>query len=199
MAGLPGAAAWRGGNPRLCRLPGAAFGRKAIPRSPLSPPLTRGPDWGIFYARRKSGCADCGGKVRGRIWNPPLQTGADVAGGRDGRGHPGDRRAGCPHPAGPRGGGNIPVLNRCGAAAPRERHFAGRQSPAVQAPGGNIWPEGNPPISALAPFDKGAWLGRILCPVLNRGVPVAARGAGGINPSPTNCLYARCRPGGRAL
>ena len=27
---------------------------------------------------------------------------------RDSRGHPGDRRAGCPHPAGPRGGANTP-------------------------------------------------------------------------------------------
>ena len=47
-----------------------------------------------------------GGNVRGRIWNPPLRTGAGVAVARDGRNQPDDRRAGCPHPAAPRGGAN---------------------------------------------------------------------------------------------
>ena len=65
FGGATGGGCLAGGNPRLCRLPGATFGRKAIPRSPLSPPLTRGPDWGIFYARCGPGCADCGGGAGG--------------------------------------------------------------------------------------------------------------------------------------
>ena len=49
---------------------------------------------------------------------------------------------------------------------PRGRHFAGRQSPSLRAPGGGILPRGNPPVCGLcpqpAPFDKGACSVRIL-------------------------------------
>ena len=38
---------------------------------------------------------------------PPLQTMENAAANRCGLDHPGDRRAGCPHPAGPCGGGNV--------------------------------------------------------------------------------------------
>ena len=53
---------------------------------------------------------------------------------------------------------------------PRERHFAGRQSPSLRAPGGGILPGGNPPISALAPFDKGAYSVRVLGPARTGGL-----------------------------
>ena len=38
---------------------------------------------------------------------PPLQTMENAVAKRCGLDHPGDRRAGCPHPAGPCGGGNV--------------------------------------------------------------------------------------------
>ena len=58
----------------------------------------------------------------------------------DGRNHPGVRRAGCPHPAAPRGGANISILNRqCAAgvnARPTEPGKCGGQpgnrGPALQ-------------------------------------------------------------------
>ena len=58
----------------------------------------------------------------------------------DGRNHPGVRRAGCPHPAGPRGGTNVSILNRqCAAgvnARPTEPGKCGGQpgnrGPALQ-------------------------------------------------------------------
>ena len=37
------------------------------------------------------------------------------------RGRPGERRAGCPHPAAPRGKANVPILNRQGAAGVNAR------------------------------------------------------------------------------
>ena len=64
----------------------------------------------------------------------------------DGRNHPGDRRAGCPHPAAPRGGTNVSILNRqCAAgvnARPTEpgkcRGQPGNRAPAApQTPVGD--------------------------------------------------------------
>ena len=52
FGGAPGGGSLPGGNPRLCRLPGAAFGGGAIPQSAgfarSQPPLTRGPVRGVF-------------------------------------------------------------------------------------------------------------------------------------------------------
>ena len=79
--------------------------------------------------------------------NPAPTNKFCVLANRDGRNHPDDRRAGCPHPAGPCGGANAPVLKlpRCGG---RERPpygagrnmVAGRQSVATQGPAGGPWP-----------------------------------------------------------
>ena len=52
---------------------------------------------------------------------PPLRTNFSFRANRNGCGHPGDRRAGCPHPAAPCGIANIPVLNRRGAAGVNAR------------------------------------------------------------------------------
>ena len=58
---------------------------------------------------------------------PPLRTMANVAAKRVAVTPPGSRRAGCPHPAGPRGGANVSILKSpwCGG---RERppYVAGR-------------------------------------------------------------------------
>src|SRR5699024_5311639 len=59
----------------------------------------------------------------------------------DGRNHPGVRRAGCPHPAAPRGGANVcgriwnpPLRTTANAAANRENAAANRENaaPALQ-------------------------------------------------------------------
>ena len=101
---------------------------------------------GKFFVSGKPGGRDVCPGLQGRfaarqggpIWNRPLHGVFTAAQGlREGhapplhavrerpakwdcRGHPGERRAGCPHPAGPRGGGNVPgfEFQRCGG---RER------------------------------------------------------------------------------
>ena len=52
---------------------------------------------------------------------PPLHAVRERPAKRDCRGRPGERRAGCPHPAGPRGKANVPILNRQGAAGVNAR------------------------------------------------------------------------------
>ena len=47
-------------------------------------------------------------KVPGRDKSLPYKPSEHDSPNRDGRNHPGDRRAGCPHPAGPCGGANTP-------------------------------------------------------------------------------------------
>ena len=60
-----------------------------------------------------------GAGFAGGPWPSPTNRGKRSA-KREGGGHPGGRRAGCPHPAGPCGGANAPILKlpRCGG---RER------------------------------------------------------------------------------
>ena len=140
---------------RFAAARGSAGGACPSPANRGERPTKRdGPD---HPGNRRAGCphpaGPCGGaNIRGRIWNPPLQTaarpeatgkrrpplpwqtpvGADSisarfaaargsAGGpwpsptnhgkrptkRDGPDHPGNRRAGCPHPAGPCGDANV--------------------------------------------------------------------------------------------
>ena len=109
------------GGARFGRAPGAAVCREAIPRSPLSPPLTRGLIGAYFRRgakilaracrwfvgeghgpprgclRRREGC----GRDESRPYKPPKRPAKP-----DGCNHPVDRRAGCPHPAGACGGAN---------------------------------------------------------------------------------------------
>ena len=74
---------------------------------------------------------------------------------RNGRRHPDDRRAGCPHPAGPCGGANAPVLKlpRCGGRerppyGAGENAAANRKIAAAQTPAGGY---------GIRPY--GRWLG----------------------------------------
>ena len=53
---------------------------------------------------------------------PPLQTMENAAANRCGLDHPGDRRAGCPHPAGPCGGGNVCGRDKSLPYKPRRAH-----------------------------------------------------------------------------
>ena len=73
-------------------------------------PIWNRPLHGVFTAAR--------GLREGHA--PPLHAVRERAAKRDCRGRPGERRAGCPHPAGPRGGVNVPgfEFQRCGG---RER------------------------------------------------------------------------------
>ena len=66
---------------------------------------------------------------------------------RDARNHPDDRRAGCPHPAGPHAAADTPVLKlpKCGGRkrppyGAGRNMVAGRQSVATQGPAGGPWP-----------------------------------------------------------
>ena len=97
---------------------------------------------------------------------PPLQTMANVAVKRVGPHHPGRRRAGCPHPAGPPAGASTPVLNRRGAAGVNARPT----EPGKH--GGQAGP----------PHRRNPCRGRFhIGPAC-----IAARSAGGACPSPTN-------------
>ena len=79
-------------------------------------------------------------KVPGRDKSLPYKPSEHDSPNRDGRNHPGVRRAGCPHPAEARGGTNVSILNRqCAAgvnARPTERGKCGGQpgnrGPALQ-------------------------------------------------------------------
>ena len=126
---------------------------------------------------------------------------------RDGRRHPGGRRAGCPHPAGPCGGADVPILKlpRCGG---RERPpygaganaAADREIAAAQGPAGGYGirpydrrhgarPNGKPQPCGVANPCRGRCLHR-------PGKLYAARTpAGGINPAPTGKFYVLNQPG----
>ena len=91
------------------------------------------------------------------------------------RSRPGERRAGCPHPAEPRGGGNVPDFEppRCG----------GRERPPY-GPGKTRRPTGKmqPPRCTVGADSISARF-------------TAAQGsAGGINPAPTNKFYVLGQP-----
>ena len=85
---------------------------------------------------------------------PPLQTMANAAAKKVGRNRPGGRRAGCPHPAGPRGGANGSVLKLpwCGGRERPPYKFGKTRRPprrihaAARSPG-RIW---NPPLQPTA-------------------------------------------------
>ena len=102
---------------------------------------------------------------------PPLHAVRERPAKRDCRGRPGERRAGCPHPAGPRGGGNVPgfEFQRCGG---RERPPYGTGE--TRRPPGKM----QPPRRTVGADSISARF-------------AAARGsADGINPAPTNKFYA---------
>ena len=91
------------------------------------------------------------------------------------RGRPGERRAGCPHPAGPRGGGNVPgfEFQRCG----------GRERPPY-GPGETRRPPGKmqPPRCTVGADSISARF-------------AAAQGsAGGMNPAPTGIFFVSGKP-----
>ena len=124
---------------------------------------------------------------------PPLQTFRAQPAKPDSRKHPGGRRAGCPHPAGPRGGARSRFLKspRCGG---RERPpyrtgeniETNRENAAAQTPTGGY---GIRPYETARPAaNRGAAPSAISQGTMlasSRGPRAAARPAGGINPSPT--------------
>ena len=83
-----------------------------------------------------------------------LRTMANGAAKRVGRNRPGGRRAGCPHPAGPRGGANVSILKLpwCGGRERPPYKFGKTRRPprrihaAARSPG-RIW---NPPLRPRA-------------------------------------------------
>ena len=90
---------------------------------------------------------------------PPLRTMVNVAAKKVGRNRPGGRRAGCPHPAGPRGGANVSILKLpwCGGRERPPYRFGKTRRPprrihaAARSPG-RIW---NPPLRPRAgPVDN---------------------------------------------
>ena len=111
----------------------------------------------------------------------PAPTNEFCASGQTGTAatHPDDRRAGCPHPAAPRGGANVSILNcQCAAGVnarptkPKKcRGQPGNRGPALQQT-----PVGDDSISAREP----------------RGT---ANTPGGINPAPTNKFCASGQTG----
>ena len=118
---------------------------------------------GGFHIRPVRG----GARFRGRAMALPYNHGERPA-KREGHTPPGGRRAGCPHPAAPRGGGNVPgfEFRRCG----------GRERPPY-GPGQHGGPPGiHRPCVATNPC-RGRFHIR---PVRGGQGP-----AGGINPSPT--------------
>ena len=100
---------------------------------------------------------------------PPLQTMENAAANRCGLDHPGDRRAGCPHPAGLCGGGNV-----CG----RDKSLPYKPRRARGQPG-------NRNLRVIINLCRGRCLHR-------PGDPAPPQGpAGGPRPSPTN--HGKCR------
>ena len=103
VSGKPGAAMFAPVCRGVMALPqGSAAGQAG--------PIWNRPLHGVFAAAR--------GLREGHA--PPLHAVRERPAKWDCRGHPGERRAGCPHPAAPRGGGNVPgfEFQRCGG---RER------------------------------------------------------------------------------
>ena len=144
--------------------PGLQGRAMALPRgyaAGQAGPIWNRPLHGVFAAAR--------GLREGHA--PPLHAVRERPAKWDCRGRPGERRAGCPHPAGPRGGGNVPgfEFQRCG----------GRKRPPY-GPGETRRPPGKmqPPRCTVGADSISARF-------------AAARGsAGGINPAPTNKFYA---------
>ena len=90
---------------------------------------------------------------------------------------PGGRRAGCPHPAAPRGGANA----------------RGRIWNPPLRPTEGPWSNGKPCANGIANLCRGRCSHR-------PGNPAAVRTpAGGINPAPTNNFYVWANRGGRAV
>ena len=84
---------------------------------------------------------------------PPLQTFRNAPPNRNGRDHPGDRRAGCPHPAGPHGGANVcgriwnpPLRSMVGYTTNRKPQPCRTENPCrgrcLHRPGNPAAPEG---------------------------------------------------------
>ena len=143
--------------------PGLQGRAMALPRgyaAGQTGPIWNRPLHGVFAAAR--------GLREGHA--PPLHAVRERPAKWDCRGRPGERRAGCPHPAGPRGGGNVPgfEFQRCG----------GRKRPPY-GPGKTRRPTGKmqPPRCTVGADSISARF-------------TAAHGsAGGINPAPTNKFY----------
>ena len=113
-----------------------------------------------------------GAGFAGGPWPSPTNRGKRSA-KREGGGHPGGRRAGCPHPAGPCGGRGVPRADM--ESAPTTGGKAHDQ------------PGNHGPCMIANPCR-----GRCLH---HPGGLVAARGpAGGINPAPTNKFYVLGQP-----
>ena len=134
---------------------------------------------------------------------PPLHAVRERPAKWDCRGHPGERRAGCPHPAGPRGGGNVPgfEFQRCGG---RERPPYGAGE-TRRPPGKMQFPR---PLQTHVGDDArtapaGAFRRptgpqvRLLGRRSSQGVRGGAGFAGGINPAPTGIFFVSGKPGGR--
>ena len=126
-AGCPHPAGPRGGANVPILNPPRCGGRE---RPPYGPGETRRPPGKMQSprplqthvgddARIVPGCSRRRGVREGHA--PPLHAVRERPAKRDCRGRPGERRAGCPHPAGPRGGANVPILNRQGAAGVNAR------------------------------------------------------------------------------
>ena len=124
---------------------------------------------------------------------PPLHAIRVRPANRDGRGHPGGRRAGCPHPAGPCGGAN--ARGRDKSLPYDQRKVGGQTEPRVIT---NLCrgrclhrPEG--------PRGGANARGRELRPKSRRCAAVGLRNApaGEVNPASTNKLYVSGHPGGR--
>ena len=150
-------------------------------------------------------------KVPGRDKSLPYKPSEHDSPNRDGRNHPGVRRAGCPHPAAPRGGANTrgriwnpPLRTTANAAANRENAVpALQQTPvgddACTAPAGAFRRPTGPQARLLGrrssrePCGGANTRGRIWNPPLRNG-----RGCGRIRAPPLRRLPAFRRGGGGA-
>ena len=117
---------------------------------------------------------------------------------------PGGRRAGCPHPAAPRGGANARGRIWNPPLRPTARCAANGKPAAARTPTGGPWPSptnrggrltnretANP--RGVANFCRGRCLHRPGNPA------VTQTPAGGINPAPTNNFYVWANRGGRVV
>ena len=132
----------------------------------------------MLWANRENAAAH---GFAGGPWPSPTNHGKRPA-KRDGHNHPGGRRAGCPHPAGPCRAANPPFLNspRCG----------GRERPPYGT-GETWWPTGQPRPRVITNLCRGRCLHR------PADIAAARTPTGGINPAPTNRDKARDQPGKR--
>ena len=77
--------------------------------------------YGQILCFRQTGRPQCLPRFAGEGHAPPLHGIRARPAKWDCRIRPGERRAGCPHPAAPCGGANVPILNRQGAAGVNAR------------------------------------------------------------------------------